>query len=268
MKTPDYFNLLFFKTDKYEYSSPHVCDFSNIPRPHFCMGLILEGGGTFMQEGKEDIAVHKGDMIFVPITSRYVSKWSGSPNTTYVSLHFAFSPGQGISEKDNYKLQKITPPDFRQMTDDYLFILNNQEDSDLSVKCAVLSRFFGIINRILPHLTQNPTRERDERIEKAAEYIERHSEENHSVSELARKSSMSVSNFYPLFKKFMGTSPIEYRNAVRIRRAMCILKSDRHTSVEELSRLLGFESPVYFRRAFKKMTGKTPLEYRKSDMEI
>nr|MBQ8252533.1 hypothetical protein [Lachnospiraceae bacterium] len=55
------------------------------------MGLILEGEGTFWDcEADEYIHVTPGDIIFVPITSRYISEWKGNPEVSYISMHFIF----------------------------------------------------------------------------------------------------------------------------------------------------------------------------------
>ena len=43
---------------------------------------------------------------------------------------------------------------------------------------------------------------------------------------------------------------------------MYALVADPHRSIESLSAEYGFESPVYFRRLFKSITGTTPTEYR------
>ncbi len=268
MSTSDFSNLIFFKTDKYEQKYANICDFSDIPRPHFCMGLILEGTGVFSQSNENDITVHPGEIIFVPITARYISKWHGNPNITYISIHFAFAPSRGISEKDHFKLQKIIPQNCERILNDYLFIFENQNSDNLSKKYAVLSRFYQVMSEIIPLLSQNEDIEYDERINKIAEFIDMNSEKNMSVSELADICNMSVSNLHTLFKKFKGTTPVEYRNSARISRAMRILKSNRQISVEELSCLLGFDSTTYFRRTFKKIVGKTPREYRNSDMEL
>ena len=83
--------LLFFKAERYEYNDYHVFDVSDCPRPHFCMGLILEGTGTFEDcEAGGCIKVEPGDIIFVPITSRYISRWEANPRASYVSMHFIF----------------------------------------------------------------------------------------------------------------------------------------------------------------------------------
>ena len=43
------------------------------------------------------------------------------------------------------------------------------------------------------------------------------------------------------------------------------LIEDKNISVEEIASTHGFESAVYFRRLFKKFTGKTPTEYRRQE---
>ncbi len=268
MSISDFSQLIFLKADKYRYFNKHVCDFSGIPRPHFCMGLILEGSGIFTQNTETSITVKEGEIIFVPITSRYISQWHGNPNITYISLHFAFAPTGGISEKDNFKLQKIIPKDYTKTRNDYLYILENQHMDTLSIKYTVLSRFYHILSESIPLLSQNEESEHDSRIDTAAEFIDMNSEKNMSVAELAESCNMSISNFYTLFKKYKGMTPIEYRNHTRISRAMRILKSDKQLSIEELSHLLGFDSPTYFRRTFKKTVGKTPREYRSSNIEL
>ena len=44
--------------------------------------------------------------------------------------------------------------------------------------------------------------------------------------------------------------------------------NDSDLSIENISEQVGFESAAYFRRVFKKVTGKSPREYRKTSMEL
>ena len=49
---------------------------------------------------------------------------------------------------------------------------------------------------------------------------------------------------------------------------MYALVADPKKSIETLSAEYGFDSPVYFRRLFKSVTGVTPTEYRSRQMLI
>lgn len=259
--------LSFFLVEKYHYSSKHTCDFRNIPRPHFCMGLLLRGTADFLPVNGETIHIQPGDIIFVPITSRYISKWSGAPDVLYISFHFAFEASCGISERQHFALQKLTLPNFDLITEKFSRCLDGYHADEAS-QMETLGIFFGILGQILPLLIHRNTRETDENIERAIKYIHLHSEKDISVAELAKISNMSSSNFYVRFKKYTSMTPIEYKNQVSIGRAVRLLKSEEPLSVEKISELLGFESATYFRRVFKKITGKTPLQFRKSDIEL
>ena len=60
----------------------------------------------------------------------------------------------------------------------------------------------------------------------------------------------------------MGTSFKEYVNCLRVKKAKELLISKM--SVIEIAERVGYNNVTYFNKVFKKETGKTPLEYRKS----
>lgn len=64
------------------------------------------------------------------------------------------------------------------------------------------------------------------------------------------------------FKKHTGTSPINYYIDLKLSEAKRLLREDDLT-VSEIAEMLGFESPEYFSRCFKKRTGHSPREFRK-----
>lgn len=263
-------NLEFFKVGKYDYKSGHICDFSHAPRPHFCMGLILKGSGKFEfknAEKKEYVTVSKGDIIFIPITSRYISYWSGSPDVCYISFHFYLSSENEISEKNNFKIQKVTLSDFEALKDDFIFAFNNY-NSGSAEKFTTLGIFYKILGRVLPLLSAYSPKQLDRRIEKAIEYINLHSESAISIPKLAEMCNLSTSHFYNKFKQETGLTPIDYKNRILINRASKLLICNKELSIEEISGALGFSSTTYFRRIFKSFTGKSPLIYRKEAIEL
>lgn len=259
--------LSFFMVGKYEYQNGHICNFMNIPRPHFCIGLLINGTAVFTPADGRNISIKPGDIIFVPITSRYISRWHGTPDVFYISMHFAFEPSCGISEQQRFELQSVTLPDFDILKEKFAFTLDYY-NADEASQMASLGAFYDVLSQVLPKLRHKKEQALDERIEKAVEYINLNSEKKLTVSELADLSCMSVPNFHVQFKKYLSMTPIEYKNHIVIGRAMRLLKAEDNLSVEQLGEMLGFESSTYFRRVFKKITGKTPLEYRKSKMEL
>lgn len=260
----------FFTVSKYEYKNANICDFSNIPRPHFCLALILDGEADFIPtDGADTSPVHvkRGDLIFVPIASRYISKWSGDPDIRYISYHYSFIPGTGISERNNFLLQRVVPADFEAAKLDFETAYRDYCGNTVA-RLSVLARFYTLLSAILPCLSYSPRKKYDGRIEKAVEYIRLHSDEDISVPRLATLCNISTSHFYTKFKEEVGMTPVDYKNSILVGRATRMLLYDRDASIEAIADALGFASATYFRRVFKKTTGKSPSEYRRSAEEL
>jgi len=66
------------------------------------------------------------------------------------------------------------------------------------------------------------------------------------------------------FKSSYGLTPMQYLAFVRISQAKNLLRFAKNHSVGEISRQCGFPDQLYFSRFFKKHTGISPTEYRKS----
>lgn len=94
-------------------------------------------------------------------------------------------------------------------------------------------------------------------------------EENHSavtLDEISRKFSYSKSYISHMFKKESGCTLKSYCNKLKVRDAMQLLYST-NISVTDIAYMVGFNNFSYFINTFKKITGITPLEYRKNEHE-
>jgi len=128
--------------------------------------------------------------------------------------------------------------------------------------------FYRLLAQILPTLAHKRERKYDPRIRRVMDYINLHSEEELSVSSLATMCNMSVSHFHAVFRKEVGMTPIDYKNRILINHASALLLCREYESIEDISSVLGFTSSAYFRRVFKKVTGKSPSEYRRTAIEL
>ena len=83
-----------------------------------------------------------------------------------------------------------------------------------------------------------------------------------SVSELALLCNMSTSNAKRVFAKYAGCGISEYYNEAVACEAKKLLLNGN--GVGEISKKLGFVNQNYFSSFFKRITGKTPLEWKKN----
>lgn len=82
-----------------------------------------------------------------------------------------------------------------------------------------------------------------------------------SACKIAAEFNISESYFSQFFKEQMGETFSEYLEKMRIKRA-CDLLIGKDISVEDTAKLVGYNSAYTFRRAFKRVMGVLPTEYR------
>lgn len=83
-----------------------------------------------------------------------------------------------------------------------------------------------------------------------------------SVAELADLAGISQSHLMRGFKASTGWPIHKFITEERLRAAKQLLAKEELNS-KEIARRLGFRNPAYFATAFRRMTGKTPSEYRR-----
>ena len=131
------------------------------------------------------------------------------------------------------------------------------------ISAAQLMYVLSLSSRYIRQKEQNLDQEIDTRMQKALEYIQLHYQIELSVSELAETVQLSISRFSNLFKQTFGCLPLQYIIRYRVKRACTLF---RHTSwnITQVAAAVGFRDPLYFSRVFKKETGMSPSQYRKS----
>ncbi len=93
------------------------------------------------------------------------------------------------------------------------------------------------------------------------EYLEAHLYSRVTLEELSEHFHFGVSTLCGIFKKNTGQTILHYFLELKINEAKRLLREDNRT-VSEISELLGFESPQYFSRIFRKFVGISPRDFR------
>ena len=86
--------------------------------------------------------------------------------------------------------------------------------------------------------------------------------ENFSVSDLAKEVGLSRSMLHRKLIKLTGKSATDLITEIRLKRALELLKNDVVT-VSEIAYRVGYSSPSYFNKVFKKTFNVSPGEVRK-----
>jgi AraC-like DNA-binding protein len=100
-----------------------------------------------------------------------------------------------------------------------------------------------------------------ERIEAAVQWLNEHYADHISVSEIARRASMSERNFLRRFKAEVGRTPREYLARLRLEGARKLL-AETDLPAEKIARHCGLFNGDHLRKLFLKQFGMPPGEYR------
>ncbi|UTH75705.1 AraC family transcriptional regulator [Chromobacterium sp. IIBBL 290-4] len=84
-----------------------------------------------------------------------------------------------------------------------------------------------------------------------------------SLESMAARAGMSRSAFARHFRSSVGDTPLNHLTVWRIRRAQALLRESRLPLAEVAARV-GYDSDAAFQRAFKRLTGQPPGEYRRA----
>lgn len=98
-------------------------------------------------------------------------------------------------------------------------------------------------------------------VHSATEYITANYSYPISIEDVAAYIGISRSQLFRCFDSVLGISPKEYLTDYRIKQA-CRLLSETSYSMTAIANSLGFDNNLYFSKAFHKVKGISPSEYR------
>ena len=143
-------------------------------------------------------------------------------------------------------------------------IINSFCSLDTFTKALVITAIMNLLIYITKNYTYDSNTYKTEKneygITLAIGYILANLNKKLYEDELINQVGMSKYYFIREFKKTTGCTPIEFIHKNRCIEAKRMLRSGK-LSISEISEQIGFESPAYFTKIFKRYIGTTPREY-------
>lgn len=100
--------------------------------------------------------------------------------------------------------------------------------------------------------------------DKIVEYMENNFADDITLETLSRQFFVSKYEISRMFTRNVGISFVEYLTRIRIENSKKLLQ-ETTLSITQISELTGFHSSSNFARVFKKLTGISPMSYRKEN---
>ncbi len=127
--------------------------------------------------------------------------------------------------------------------------------------------------RILQSLSKQPdgdtveltTNTRDQEfLEQANQAIENNwSNTDYDTTAWSRDLNISRTRLFTQVKQITGMTPNDYILYMKMNKGMRLLTEERDLTIAEIAYRLGFTTPAYFSKCFKKQFGITPVDFRK-----
>lgn len=249
------------------------------------MSCVLRGTGTYQVNG-EDYDMRPGDIFLFAPTDRH-NLTLGNETLEHIVIHLDPSfIWNALGNDMDYKFLMVffrRGPHFRCRLDRdnpaapllqqwfreiWQECRGKQDCYELMIKIRIQSILAQIIRSyecIDPLATTRPTPSGElEHMNQVLQYIDEHLGDELRLSELAAVAHISPSYFSAVFKRYNGLPPVEYVVGQRVRRAVEYIRTT-DLSLAEVAAACGFNNSTNFYKAFRRVTGRTPASYRRTE---
>lgn len=244
-------------------------DWNGMMHSHACTEIFfcLSGNGSF-SIGEKVFTVSPYDFIIInPGIEHAEASTSASPLEYVVlglsNIAFLFEDSQAGFHIQNFKSYAsfILP-----LLTALIAEVDKQQDEYAEASSNILNLLFIYLHRISslkissekPAPSPIPAHQRSAWIK---QYLDNNFTKDVDLEALAEKFHLNKYTIIHNFRKFYGTTPINYRLNRQFQEALFLLETTDNT-VRQISEALGFSSYNYFTQCFQKRFHMTPTQYR------
>ena len=256
--------LLYISSLKFER------DWNGMQHSHECTEIFfcLNGKGSF-HIGGDTLSVTPYDFIIIAPGMKHAESSTSVSPLEYVVL--GLSNLSFLLENETTGFHVGTFKEYASFIPSLLTALitevNNQPEQYPEVASNLLILLLLYLKRISNlEISQKKTNSSSVPANQSSAWIKQYLDNNFTkdvnLDVLAEKFYLNKYTIIHNFRKFYGTTPINYRLDRQFKEALFLLETTENT-IRQISESLGFSSYNYFTQCFQKRFHMTPTEYRK-----
>lgn len=230
----------------------------------FELHYFISGSGVF-HTGNRKYTITPGSLFITPEMTTHAIETSKDENLTYFATLMKRDENQadlikGLNERNPIQKNGNLRFVFENIRDR---ALTNNEALMQSACYEVISLLYSIYGGCL----KSKKEEENVYIKQSLVYMQEHVFSQLCLNDIAKTINLNSSYFVRLFKKTMGTSPIDYFTRLQMEAARSFLENTT-LSIKEIAGRLQYCSEFHFSKRFKDITGYSPSEYRKTHVIV
>lgn len=249
---------------KFKYESGAIYGYHK-GRKSYGLVYLLTGELEYRFTDGRQIRVRQGDMFLLKPTDAYGVLCT--EECLHYTVNFKLSASSVVGDaakkiflsNDTVIINQSSVANYHTDTLEELALIWSKKSAGYKMRAMSVAYklLYGFINSSALLLRTD----RSEKITPAKEYIEAHWNEDVTLKKLASICNMSTTHLRHLFTEIFNTTPLGYRDSIRLIYSKDYL-ADEHYTISEVAYKCGFSDVNYFSRFFKKHTGLSPTEYR------
>ena len=247
--------------------------FGPAARNHYLFHYVLSGTGTLQAEDSKketheyQIKSRQGFMIF----PNQVTTYTADPRLPWEYIWLEFD---GLRVKEALEIAGFSRshPVYHARSKDLQEELQKEMMYIVQHKDASSLHLIGHLYLFLDYLTRSSvsmvpkqsSKLQDFYLKEATTFVEQNFQNDITVEDIAAFCGLNRSYFGKIFKKAVGKTPQEFLLTYRMIKATELLKLTR-LSIGDISSAVGYRDQLHFSRAFKKIYGVSPKEWRRQN---
>ncbi|MDQ0877401.1 AraC family transcriptional regulator of arabinose operon [Paenibacillus sp. V4I3] len=251
--------------------------YSIMPRPHVHTGFelyyLLQGERVYFINGKIFTA-QKGDTVIVVPGDLHSTASSQVEHVERVLIQFdprfIPQPERQVLELPPFlesTLLRVPLKEQDELENSLLYMLTECKEHQAFYESYIRQLLIGLLIRLhrIGSLADNSAESQHPMHQKVSEitaHIHTHFSEPITLEQLAGIFFISPSYLSRVFLKLTGFHLSEYIRIIRVREAQKLLRTTT-AKIQQIAEHVGFEHISHFNKTFKKVSGCSPLQYRK-----
>lgn len=233
-----------------------------VGRADYLLLYIAKGKELFCLEN--EIVAEEGSFIFFRPFEKQEHIHMDNTTGEFYYVHFNAPENFDLFGFESSAVYNIKPS--VKVSDMFEEIISELQTKQLAYEMICVSKLFNIIS-LLIRKTEKESASQGRYFDKISFVIQTMNKEyqnSYTLDEYAKMCNMSKFHFLRIFKEITGTSPLAYRNKIRLDHAKELLV-DTNIPINVIGRSVGYSSDAYFCDIFKTKVGISPSQYRKSN---